>query len=103
MFLVGQKPMPRTIVGKLLAFALVIAPAYYCAPSWAQKTAIEREATKEAVKAAPEVKGLFERLRAWWNNEPEAVRDRTKELPFEPLKECGQELVKKGTCKDASQ
>jgi hypothetical protein len=46
--------MSKTIVGQFVAFALAIAPAFYCAPSWAGSLAPEAaKAVEEVVKAAP--------------------------------------------------
>jgi hypothetical protein len=55
------KPMSRSIVGKFLAVALAIAPAFYCAQSGAQAAAIQHGFEKAAQEAAPKIKkGLRE-------------------------------------------
>jgi len=87
--------MSRTIVGRFLAFALAIAPASYCAQSWAGS--LIEPAAREAEEAASKA---VEKLKAWWEKLPEPVKDKVKGLPSEALVECAEEAAKDRTCED---
>lgn len=61
--------MSRTIVGKFLASALVIAPAFYCAPGWAQPA-------KAVEEIAPKFKEeVREKIREWLGKAPKVGED----------------------------
>jgi hypothetical protein len=104
--------MSRTIAGPFLAFALVIAPSFYCAPSWAQVLrgageGITKGLTKVLKEVAPkfkeEAKEFKEKSRDLWEKVPEPVRDKLKGLPGDLGTECFKEARKEGTCMDASE
>jgi hypothetical protein len=96
------KPMSRTIVGKFVAFALAIAPVFYCAPSWAESPLAP--AAKDAVDAAPKV---VEEMKAWWKDHREKVKEKAEEkaveVPVDLGTDCVKKALKEGTCKDTSQ
>src|SRR5580700_3777628 len=96
-----EKPMSRTIIGKFLAFAIVIAPAFYCAPSWAEP--LLAPAAKDAAEAAPKV---VEKIETWWKDHREEVEhkagEEAVEVPVDLGMDCAKKVHKGGTCEDTS-
>jgi hypothetical protein len=68
------KPMSRTIVGTILAFALAIAPVFYCTQSWAE---LPVKAIAEAASKAVEKM----KVKTWWENHHEEVRAKPRRKP----------------------
>lgn len=93
--------MSKTTVGQFVAFALAIAPALYCTPSWAEPPLAP--AGKEVEKAAPKV---VEKIETWWKNHREEVEhkagEEAVEVPMDLGMDCAKKVHKGGTCEDTS-
>src|SRR4029077_15952382 len=93
--------MPRTIAGPLLAFALVIAPSFYCAQGRAHAAVIQG-AEKAVQEAVPKIE---EKLRELIEKVPEPVKDVVKEgvrHGMESIIDCLKENPKEENCKAPS-
>ena len=92
--------MSRTIVGTVLAFALAIAPVFYCTQSWAE---LPVKAIAEAASKAVEKM----KVKTWWENHHEEVEDEARKKAGELLlklpSDCAKEALERGTCKDPSE
>jgi|HubBroStandDraft_6_1064221.scaffolds.fasta_scaffold777997_2 hypothetical protein len=97
-----ETPMFKTIVAKLLAFALAIAPSLCCAPSWAADPLVPM--AKEAADAAPKA---VEEMKVWWKDHRKEIGDETAkkavEVPVDIGVDCFKKAQKGETCRDNSE
>src|ERR1700722_7074408 len=85
-----ETPMFKTIVAKLLAFALAIAPSLCCAPSWAADPLAPM--AKEAADAAPKA---VEEMKVWWKDHRKEIGDETRKKAGEVRGDLGDNSFKK--------